>query len=606
MEYIILLLNNVFAFFDRIIAWGIANVYDLIITISTISIFDAETIQKFTARINILLGLFMLFWLSMRIIKYVINPDLTSDKQQGFGKIIINVVITLTMLALVNYGFSWAYKIQGDILSSNFLPKVVFGLDNNNYDPTKSTQGKNLAYLLYSAFVYPDPGMLASCENFYGITNDKVKLTACYDEIKGISKSAYTKWSRGVTKTDAELILSSAVVSARSGSSYIFSYTPIISTICGAVMFIVLVQFAVDVSVRAVKLGFLQLIAPIPIISYLDPNSGKNGMFSKWLKMVGSTFASLFIRLLALFFGIFVIMLVTTSDLTDNVTNQVISKTEHPFLVVMIIIGVLIFVKEFPKLISEITGIKNEGFGLGVSKALLAGGAGAAGGFIAGAYSGAHNNGVMGAIKHGFGGMAGAGGRAFAGSLKTGKVGEAAGQAIQRSNQARNANLAYSKAHYTFGDRVSDSFNEWAGNINAHGHSNKMQDNVKDITRQIENNTSQESALRMSAANIMGQSGMSGEQLMSSYQSYSSERAKFEKKVGDQFGRDSETYASGMKRFEESYKAAHPDIDYARQYVNVQNEITRLDDETNKLRSDLKIDKNALDARTDLKKKSGK
>ena len=60
MEYIILLLNNVFAFFDRIIGWAIAEVYDLIITVSSSSVLDAEVVQQFSNRISILLSIFVL------------------------------------------------------------------------------------------------------------------------------------------------------------------------------------------------------------------------------------------------------------------------------------------------------------------------------------------------------------------------------------------------------------------------------------------------------------------------------------------------------------------------------------------------------------------
>ena len=65
----------------------------------------------------------------------------------------------------------------------------------------------------------------------------------------------------------------------------LFNYTPIISSICaGIVAWIILL--CIDVSVRVVKLGFLQLIAPIPIISYIDPQSSKDGMFKNGQKPV--------------------------------------------------------------------------------------------------------------------------------------------------------------------------------------------------------------------------------------------------------------------------------------------------------------------------------
>ena len=73
MQFILLLLYNVFAFFDRIIAWAIAECYNLIITLSSASVLDNDVVKQFTQRISVLLGMVMVFWLAFRIIKYVIK-----------------------------------------------------------------------------------------------------------------------------------------------------------------------------------------------------------------------------------------------------------------------------------------------------------------------------------------------------------------------------------------------------------------------------------------------------------------------------------------------------------------------------------------------------
>ena len=61
-------------------------------------------------------------------------------------------------------------------------------------------------------------------------------------------------------------------------------------------MLVIMLFFTVDVAIRAIKLGILRIIAPIPIISYVDPKSAKDGSFNNWLKALISTFAELFIK----------------------------------------------------------------------------------------------------------------------------------------------------------------------------------------------------------------------------------------------------------------------------------------------------------------------
>ena len=83
------------------------------------------------------------------------------------------------------------------------------------------------------------------------------------------------------------------------------SFFPIAGITLTAVV-LLLINFCMDVAVRSIKLAFLQLVAPIPIISYIDPKSGKDGLFKKWYDMCFKTYLSLFIRLLALYFAIYI------------------------------------------------------------------------------------------------------------------------------------------------------------------------------------------------------------------------------------------------------------------------------------------------------------
>ena len=136
---------------------------------------------------------------------------------------------------------------------------------------------------------------------------------------------------------------------------YVVDYRFFISSLVGIVVTLILVSFCFDVAVRSIKLGFLQLIAPIPIMSYEDPKSGKDGMFKKWLKEVFKTWADLFIRLAALFFAVYIIKLLSNEDIFANVQEYKI------WVMLFILIGALIFAKKFPSLLGDLLGIKLDG-----------------------------------------------------------------------------------------------------------------------------------------------------------------------------------------------------------------------------------------------------
>lgn len=65
------------------------------------------------------------------------------------------------------------------------------------------------------------------------------------------------------------LYLDHDLAAMKSGDDYVMKYIPIISTIAGGFVIAILISFCFDVAVRSIKLGFYQMLAPIPIISRL-------------------------------------------------------------------------------------------------------------------------------------------------------------------------------------------------------------------------------------------------------------------------------------------------------------------------------------------------
>lgn len=401
---------------DGILFNFISTLYDLLIAISRTSILTQGDIASFATRIEILLGIFMLFKISFSLITYIVNPDDFSDKSKGFGKLIQNTVVSLVLLVITPYIFQMAFSLQAKILDDNTLAKLLLGEkimseDTGDDESTGNvmildTAGNRMAFYVMLPFFTPRTSLegLDVCTNIYS----KGEFDAdCYDALNSLAGSTggsndsdsgenqYIKnYKYGIENESLGLTFrsSTALLTTGEGDSeqFLIDYKYILSTATAVIVCLLLITFCIDVGVRSVKLAFLQLIYPIPVISYMDPKSGNDGMFTKWYKMCLSTFLSLFIRLLALYFGIYIISKVGTMGMYDIING---SQITNGWVKIFVIIGILMFVKQMPKILENL-GIKIDGdgkFNLNPLKRLEEGTAGgkmltgAAAGFAVGA-----------------------------------------------------------------------------------------------------------------------------------------------------------------------------------------------------------------------------
>lgn len=471
------ILRRFFIGLDSVLFNFISTLYDLLMEISRTTILSQGEIARLAQRIELLLGIFMLFKLSFSLITYIVNPDDFSDKQKGFGKLIQSAVISLLMLLLVPYIFQMAFNLQTKVLEGNILAKLIIGEDKGG-DSYLNSAGDEMAFDVMLPFFLPNTGLksfdLSACITIYDSNGDFSK--DCEDALTktGINNVTLHNYITGISERSLGLTFRSAMVIETPkdiDDEFIIDYKLLISTVVAVVVCLLLVTFCIDIGVRSVKLAFLQLIYPIPVISYMDPKSGKDGLFKKWYKMCFSTFLSLFVRLLALYFGIYIIYRVGQFGMYDVITGA--QKTGF-WLQVFIIIGVLMFVKQLPKILENM-GIKLDGDGkftlnplkkfaegaVGGKQILAAGAAGLAGAAALGA------NG-LGAIQNfrnskgtGFWNRVKTAGRGIGSTIAGGVSGTARGLigAAKGEKFGKNFTNSYSnamKAKQSRADRISD------------------------------------------------------------------------------------------------------------------------------------------------------
>lgn len=331
--------------------------------VSYIEIFTSEAIQAITARIYVVLAVFMIFKLAFSLIQYLVNPDQVNDKQAGMGKLISRTVTAFIMLIGVPILFNEFIFGPPDADSSNTyqaiiarsIPKIILGSSGDENEP--SSIGETMAATAFSAFVQPRE----ECEGAPLLT------TATISDI-----------------ADATYARCSEVVDGGKSNVFAYDYNWLFGLVVGLIMLLIMLFFTVDIAIRAIKLGILRVIAPIPIISYIDPKSAKDGSFNNWLKALISTFAELFIKLAVIYIIMYVIIKMTAAG-ENAIDFGSLSDGEALYARVFIIIGLLLFAVQASAFIKNIFGIKDAGGSAGLGA--LLGGAGAllTGGGLAGA-----------------------------------------------------------------------------------------------------------------------------------------------------------------------------------------------------------------------------
>ena len=362
-------IRSVFAMIDRMVYSLISIFYNTIVDLANVQILKTSEVAELTGRIYALIGVFMIFKVSFSLITYLVDPDKIMDKSQGTGTLIKNIVITFVLIISVPFAFDLLYEAQSAILSDQIIPKFIFGnaIESSNADVSGGgytitmhgcenivnvdNMGDYIGLAIYKPFFVPEQdldstkGLPSNMSSWYctaGCAEDYDCQPSNRPSVKNLmSKSdLYNAPKKNVDKY-----------------KYDMDYTFLISTAVGVVVALLFLSFCFDIAVRLLKLLFLEIIAPIPIMSYIDPNSAKNGTFSKWLKEVSGTWVSLFTRLASVFLAVFVIQKISSNG-NLYFSNGYNYDGKLEWLKVLIIIGALIFAKQLPKMMEDVLGFK--------------------------------------------------------------------------------------------------------------------------------------------------------------------------------------------------------------------------------------------------------
>lgn len=395
-------LRNILFFIDNIVYSFIPMLYRMILYLANVDLFtDNIPVQGLIKRIYIIVGVFMLFKLSFSIMNYIVNPDDFSDQSKGFSNVVKRVMIAVVLLVSIPWFFGEAYMLQGGILKSGVLQKLILGETGETSDSletTIETSAKDLQFLLFSPFFHlnynsggteisDSSGDLSACKptesapSTHILGSSDLANSDCFEtvanlmdndddvEASGVTLYSFFRFedSNGVVQDYRKFDSFGGLVTwALSDGEYAIKYRAVFSTIFGGYLVFLLLSFCIDVAARVIRLLFLQILSPVAVISSIDPTTSGDRL-KEWAKECLKVWASLFLRLAIIFIIIQLVRIITNSVYSGNLLskNSGIKLSGNgdviSWLYLFLILGVFQAAKKIPELIEKATGIKMSG-----------------------------------------------------------------------------------------------------------------------------------------------------------------------------------------------------------------------------------------------------
>ena len=359
------ILNGIVSFFygmllalDAIIYSFISYVYQIFLALAQGGdILNGDAVEGLVNRIYIIIGVIMLFIIAYSLLKAMINlDDLTKGKQSPVN-IIKDVIISVVLIAILPTLFDFAFAFQNSLLINNTIGKIIVG-NHGDEDPAETIRmgGYEMAAGIFTAFLHANENY---CNSLIEEANEKSEDgTPCKRitiTVDGNDKTFGELWELARENTTFWKLMGLGPKIVSGEVSYYF----IISPIAGICVVFVLLSYCLEMALRLVKLAVYELIAPIPILARIIPNDQAKKVFSNWVKATVTTFVEVFIRIAILYFA--VLLIKTISGSIRTFFGPLFSGSARLDILLLaqalIIIGIVLFVKQAPEIIKEITGL---------------------------------------------------------------------------------------------------------------------------------------------------------------------------------------------------------------------------------------------------------
>ena len=325
---IIYILRSLSYFVDSQFVNLIGMIYKYFTLLLKGEMFNEQIVSQLLSSIYVFIGLIIFFRLATVLIKYLVNPETIEssvDKTGLFSGLVKRIVIGSIMIALIPFIFSTLNRLQVAIVEDNVIQNIFIQNESfKNFNKRHALNGgQYLANYVLAGFIKP-------------VNNSPSSVKMSYEAMK---KSA-----------NPDLININAGVVPGVVVKYSYTYYFIVSTFVLFIVFKTMIGYALDIITRFFKTLLYQLMAPIAIVEYMI--SGNGGVFEKWKTSVIANYLSLFVRMLSIWFLVFILSLMTA----DGLPNGNLLKTDDDLLRAIIVLALIAFMKDLPSYVGQIIG----------------------------------------------------------------------------------------------------------------------------------------------------------------------------------------------------------------------------------------------------------
>ena len=354
----------------------IPKLYEIVEVLAKYTFFTDETINKISRNIYILVSVLMLFALGTKLLSAIVNPENFSgdkgSKGKSFKATFFRAVASVFLIILTPMFFNTAYEVQDHVISNSLVERILLGVDLEG----DTSGGQILAGYSFSTFCHPSNEDVTSIEQYNEVItqnidkigvleffiNQKSSSSAAADYIDGVvdpvatgSANVISDVGNGVTN----IAVSQSTTDSSTGNSdkLELEFNGLLCPAVGILILYELILLAMDLGLRSVKLGLLQLMSPIVIASYIF----KGEILSKWFKEVITTYLICFLKIAAITFMVF--GMTELSGFLSRPELDPLSSGAKRITQLFIMIGLLQVIKLIPTIINGIFGTKIESRG---------------------------------------------------------------------------------------------------------------------------------------------------------------------------------------------------------------------------------------------------
>lgn len=356
--------------FDTVAYTLVSMSYRIFLAVSELDLFGGGTAgaalyEMFTKKMYLVLSVVMLFIFAYELILLLINPD--GDGTKKTTGLLKDFVISIALVVVLPVVFKYMTVFQLHVIKNNTIGALVLGTAPTSSNTDETAYGDSIGMVVLMAFYHPQG---AGYDSFFETTGEFKGIDQAVADCEAGGEASHDTcqlWAEALDKWNTKMQNSGLAFAGHNditnnreliktlGDSDGSEYMWILCTGCGILVAWFFISYAIDLGTRAVKLGVLEIISPIPVMFNTIPKMKKS--FETWKGELIKTYVELFVRLAIIFFIVKLCTLVP--EFVEIIFKDSMTGVKGDFLVkaitmVVLILGLLKFAKEAPELFKSL------------------------------------------------------------------------------------------------------------------------------------------------------------------------------------------------------------------------------------------------------------